>query len=83
MTVQPISKVDTQRARAIWDDYCRDHDITPLIGQTVGIEPVSGRIWFGESASEVYDKKIADGVNEPMYCVRVGYDYYLRKGLRQ
>lgn len=75
--------VDVERARAVWDEYQRQHDITPLIDQTAGIEPVSGRIWFGESAIDVHDKMIADGVNAPFYAVRVGYDYYLRKGIRR
>lgn len=72
--------VDVERACAIWDEYRRQHDITPLVDQTAGIEPISGRIWFGESAADVYQKKIADGIEAPMYVVRVGYDYYVRKG---
>ena len=75
--------VDIERAQALWDEYQKQHDITPLVNQTAGIEPVSGRIWFGESAADVYRKKIADGCETPMYVVRVGYDYYLRKGLRR
>jgi hypothetical protein len=75
--------VDIDRARAIWDEYQKHHDITSLIDQTAGIEPVSGRIWFGESAIDVHDKMIADGVDAPFYAVRVGYDYYLRKGARR
>jgi len=75
--------VDIERARAIWDEYQKTHDISPLLNQTAGIEPVSQRIWFGESAADVYQKKIADGCEAPMYVVRVGYDYYLRKGYRR
>jgi len=74
------SSVDVDRARAIWSDYCRSNDISALEGQTAGIEPVTGRIWFGESAIEVHDKMVADGVDMPFYAVRVGLDYYLRKG---
>jgi hypothetical protein len=75
--------VDIERAQAIWEEYQRHHDITPLINQTAGIDPVSGQIWFGESALEVHDKMVADGVNRPFYAVRVGYNYYLRKGGRR
>jgi hypothetical protein len=77
----PLS-VDVRRAKEIWDAYCREHDVSALTGQTAGIEPISGRIWFGESALEVHDKMIADGIDVPFYAVRVGYDYYLRKGRR-
>jgi hypothetical protein len=75
--------VDIDRARAIWDEYQKHHDITPFIDQTAGIEPVSGRIWIGESAADVYRKKVADGCDAPIYVVRVGYDYYVRKGRRR
>jgi hypothetical protein len=78
----PIPTVDIDRATAIWDEYKRNHDITPLIDQTAGIEPISGRIWFGETAIDVHDKMMADGMDAPFYAVRVGYDYYLRKGTR-
>jgi hypothetical protein len=78
-----VPSVDVDRARAIWDEYCRTHDISSLKGQTAGIEPVSGRIWFGESGLDVHRKKVADGIDAPMYVVRVGYDYYVRKGARR
>ena len=54
--------------------------MTSLHGKTAGIEPTSGRVWFGESAADVHRQKLAVGIDAPMYVVRVGYDYYLRKG---
>jgi hypothetical protein len=83
MTFPLQSSVDVDRARAIWDDFCRQNDISALKGQTAGIEPVTGRIWFGDSAIEVHDKMVADGVDVPFYAVRVGFDFYLRKGGRR
>jgi hypothetical protein len=80
---QPETSVDVQRAREIWASYQQAHDVATLIGQTAGIDPVSGRIWFGESAIEVDRKKRADGFDAPIYCIRVGYDYYMRKGGRR
>jgi hypothetical protein len=78
-----VPRVDIDRARAIWAEYQKQHDVTSLIDQTAGIEPESGRVWIGESAADVYHKKIADSIEAPMYVVRIGYDYYLRKGRRQ
>lgn len=75
--------VDIERARALWDEYCQRHDTAPRHGQTAGIEPASGRIWFGDSAVDVHRQKVADGIDAPLYVVRVGYDYYLRKGRRR
>lgn len=79
---QSTPSVDVERARAVWQEYCAQHDTTPRRGQTAGIEPVSGAIWFGDSATDVYRKKVADGIDAPLYVVRVGYDHYLRKGRR-
>jgi hypothetical protein len=78
-----IPWIDVERAKAIWDAYCREHDVRRRKGQTVGIEPTSGKMWFGESATDVHRKMVADGFDRPAYFVRVGYDYYLRKGSRR
>jgi hypothetical protein len=72
--------VDVDRARAIWEEYQKHHDIAPFIDQAAGIEPESGRVWFGESGLDIQKKMHAEGIDSPFYCVRVGYDYYLRKG---
>ena len=76
-------QVDIERAQVLWADYCRNHDIGPLHGLAAGIEPISGRIWFGESAADIYDKKVADGIVAPFFVMRVGSPTYLRKGRRQ
>jgi hypothetical protein len=72
--------VDTERACAIWAEYQRDHDVSTLTGQTAGIDPRTGRVWFGESAADIWRQRHAEGMDTPIYCVRVGFDYYLRKG---
>jgi hypothetical protein len=71
--------LDIERAREIWTQYQADHDIGPLLGKTAGIDPVTGRTWFGESALDVHHKMQADGFDVPVYVVSVGHDYYLRK----
>jgi hypothetical protein len=73
---------DTDRARRIWDEYQQATDVAALVGRTPGIDPVTGRIWFGESASDIWHQRQLEGIDAPIYCVRVGYDYYLRKGRR-
>ena len=74
------NEAETQRAKEIWAEYPRQHDVSPLHGKTAGIDPVSGRIWFGESARDIGRQRQAEGINTPIYGVRVGYDYYGRKG---
>jgi hypothetical protein len=72
--------VDVDRACEIWAEYQKQHDVSDRTGQTAGIDPVSGRIWFGEDAIDIYRQMEAEGNITPLYLVRVGYDYYLRKG---
>jgi len=71
---------DTERALRAWEEYRQFHDISACIGQTAGIEPRSGRVWFGESIPDVLRQRDAEGIDAPLFAVRVGYDYYYRKG---
>jgi hypothetical protein len=73
---------DTERAEAHWAKYVASHDVTALLGQTAGIDPDSGRVWFGESALDIVTQLDAANEFRPLYFVRVGKDYYLRKGSR-
>ena len=71
------------RAKQMWAEYQKVHDVSDRLGQTAGIDPVSGRVWFGESALDISRQQDAEGVYAPCYFVRVGKDYYLRKGGRR
>jgi hypothetical protein len=79
----PSTGVDTAKAREIWAEYQRQHDVSDHIGQAVGIDPVSGRIWFGRKALDIARQMCAEGIDRPFYCIRVGSDYYGRKGGRR
>ncbi len=80
MAMDTWTETDTQRAQHSWTGYQRHHDVSSRQGQTAGIDPASGRIWFGASAQEIMAQMEAEGVVIPLYFVRVGVDYYLRKG---
>jgi hypothetical protein len=80
MSASTWTDADSERARQIWAEYQREHDVTALVGRTAGIDPVSRCVWFGESAADIWRQRQAEGVDTPIYCVRVGFDYYLRKG---
>jgi hypothetical protein len=77
------ARVDVARAQQVWAEYQKTHDVSDRLGQTAAIDPVSGRIWFGESAVAVWKQIQAEGLNVPTYMVRVGKDYYYRKGGRR
>ncbi|MBI4604364.1 MAG: hypothetical protein HY721_20585 [Planctomycetes bacterium] len=70
----------TERALAIWEEYQKTHDVSALEGLAVGIDPVGGGVWFGESAVEIVEQMNAQGGYRPFYCTRVGSDYYWIKG---
>lgn len=74
---------DTERALKLWAEYQRGHDVSARKGQAVGIDPASGRIWFGESDLDISLQQRAAGESAPLYFLRVGSDYYGRKGNRR
>ena len=74
------TEADTARACQIWAEYQKQHDVSRLKGKAAGIDPKSGRVWFGESAMDVVQQLDEEGIKAPLYFVRVGYDYYVRKG---
>jgi hypothetical protein len=80
IAVNTWTERDTERAKEVWAAYQRQHDISERIGQTAGIDPASGQIWFGASAKDIVAQMEAEGRVIPLYFVRVGTDYYLRKG---
>ena len=43
-------------------------------------DPLSGQIWFGTSAKDIRTQLEAEEITIPLYFIRVGSDYYLRKG---
>jgi hypothetical protein len=77
------TQADTSRAIEIWAEYQRRHDVSAMFGQTVGIDPASGRVWIGEAATDIWKQQEAEGIDVPLYYVRIGSDYYVRKGGRK
>jgi hypothetical protein len=80
MTVSNWTVADSNRAQQIWSEYQQHHDVSERAGQTVGIEPVSGCIWFGDSIQDVIAQRDAAGSGDPLFFMRVGSETYYRKG---
>ncbi len=72
----------TARAKQIWETYQQQHDLADWRGKVAAIDPESGRVWIGDSGVEIAQKMQAEGVNVPVYLVRIGSDHFLRKGRR-
>jgi hypothetical protein len=80
MTVANWTEADSNRAQAIWSEYQQRNDVSGNLGQTVGIDPVSGNVWFGESVQAVIAQRDADRIANPLFFIRVGSPTYYRKG---
>jgi hypothetical protein len=74
---------DTIQANRCWEEYQREHDLSERKGQTAGIDPKTGRIWFGESIIDIVKQRRAEGLESPLSFERVGYGYYYRKSHRR
>ena len=80
MTVSNWTAADSNRAQQIWSEYQQHHDVSDKTGQTAGIEPVSGSIWFGNSIQDVIAQRDAAGSGDALFFVRAGSETYYRKG---
>ena len=74
---------DSAKCKQIWADYQQEHDLTARYGQTAGIDPKTGRIWFGESMEDVVKQRAAVGLKNPLFFKRVGHETYFLKGGRR
>jgi len=83
MELSTWSDADSLKAKQLWAAYQQQHDLSERLGQTVGIDPTTGQIWFGESIQEIVHQRDAEGLNSPLFFERVGSDSYFRKGGRQ
>ena len=77
------TKATTEKALRYWEAYKQQHDLSARQGQTAGIDPVRGQIWFGPSAQAIVAQLAAEGLTIPLYFLRIGSDVYLRKGSQQ
>ena len=77
------SQTDTDKAKRIWKEYEQNNDLSSHIGETAGIDPNNGQIWFGESIRSIVSKREQEGFTSPIFFQRVGSETYYHKGIRQ
>jgi hypothetical protein len=80
MTVSSWTEANSKRAQEDWSQYQQQHDLSGMVGQTAGIDPDSGRVWFGDSIDDAIVKRDANGSSAPLFFMRVGSPTYYRKG---
>lgn len=83
MSVTNHSDVDTIAARKIWAEFQTQHDMSGREGQTAGIDPVSQRVWIGDTVQQVVGLRDAEGCDAPLFFVRIGSPTYYRNGGRR
>ena len=82
-TPEMRAEANSAEARQIWAEYQHQHDLSSRLGQTAGIDPRSGRIWFGESVRDIINQRDAEGLTSPLFFERVGSKTYYHKGHRR
>ena len=75
-------QADSRKAKQIWEEYQKQHNLSDRIGQTAGIDPKSRRIWFGSSIRDIVLQRNSEGLDSPLFFQRVGSETYFRKGGR-
>lgn len=73
------TQTDSRKAKQIWKEYRKQHNLSDRIGLTAGIDPKSRRVWFGTSIQDIVLQRKAEGLDSPLFFERVGSETYLRK----
>ena len=76
------TEADSAKAKQIWVQYRQRYNLSSRVGQTVGIDPDSERVWFGESIRDVVSQRDAEGLTSLLFFERIGSETYFDKGRR-
>ena len=82
MALAKWKEADSAKAKQIWVEYQRQHDLLGRIGVSAEIDPRSGRIWFGESISDIVLQRNAERLDSPLFFERIGSEAYFHEGSR-
>ena len=77
------TQTDSRKAKQVWEEYQKQHNLSDRIGQTAGIDPKSRRISFGATIRDIVLQRNTEGLHSPLFFQRVGSETYFRKGVRQ
>lgn len=85
MLTEVFTEADWERAKAVWSEYQKTHDVSEYHGQAVGVDPHTREVFIGgRTAGDLIDRLLAEGRWRPLIIWRVGFPYYGRiRGRRQ
>lgn len=69
----------TERALRFWEQYLQEHDMSGRLDQVAAVDPVTGRVWIDRDPNHILEQREAEGLDGPVYLVRVGSDHLFRK----
>ena len=79
MQESTLTELDGAKAKSIWAEYQRTHDVSAFHGQVVGVDPVNGDVFIGgRTSGELIERLLTEGLWRPLLVWRVGYNYYGR-----
>src|SRR5262245_11985295 len=80
-TIHPA--LDTEKAKRIWAEYERTHDLGGMQNLAVGIDPESGEVHFGKSMEEIGERLEQEGRFKPLFYRWVNDPAYFHRGVRR
>ncbi len=70
---EPAWKPDyTERADRFWAEYQKTLGVTDRMGQALGVDPLTGKIWFGTSILDMMDQHKTMQQVSPLFYLRAG-----------
>ena len=76
-------KLDTEKAKQIWAEYERTHDLSGMEKLAVGIDPETGDVHFGKSMMEIGERLRSEGRFKPLFYRWVSDPSYFHRGVRR
>jgi hypothetical protein len=83
MTDLEQPSVDVDKAKHVWAEYERTHDLTGMEQMAVGIDPDSGEVHFGKSMEDIVERLDREGRFKPLFYRWVNDPSYFHFGARR
>jgi hypothetical protein len=83
MTPATHPRLDAEKAKRIWAEYERTHDLSEMQNLAVGIDPETGEVHFGKSMKEIGERLDEEGRFKPLFYRWVNNPFYFRRGGRR